>query len=344
MEKCNIKVSGMKTGHVQGIAIDKKREYMYFSFTTCLIKTDMSGKVVGSVRGLAGHLGCIGYNYDDGRVYGSLEFKHDNRGKGILKRLGDGRDVEDGFYIAIFDVDKITRLDMDAETDSVMTAVHLDEVLCDYKAEGHRYGCSGIDGMTFAPMAGENTPKKYLYVAYGIYSDTERKDNDHQVILRYDVQNWAQFEKPLVQSDMHRSGPQKYDGKYFVYTGNTTYGIQNLEYDESTGCMFAAVYCGNKKDFPNYPMFAIDMKKIPEKDKLCGLCEQGERLFLADFGEKDEKSGIRGIDFPLGSTGMASLSDGRFLFSREFSDENGWGSEILLFEFDKNEGFTEVLV
>ena len=342
MKKPNIRISGMKTGHVQGIAIDKKREYMYFSFTTCLVKTDLDGNLVGSVKGLAGHLGCIGYNYDDGRVYGSLEFKHDKIGKGILNRIGGGRDVEDGFYIAIFDVEKINRPDMDAEKDGVMSAVFLNEVLCDYKADGHRYGCSGIDGMTFAPLPGNLSSKKYLYVAYGIYSDTQRHDNDNQVILRYDTDDWKKYEKPLVQSDMHRCGPEKPDSKYFVYTGNTNFGVQNLEYDEKSGLMFAAVYQGQKQGFPNYPMYVIDMKKSSEYGSLCGLEREGEKLFLSKIGEHDEKSGIYGINFGLGSTGMASLSDGRFLFSEEFSDENGWGSEIHLFEFDEKNGFEEI--
>ena len=84
----SINFGGMGTGHIQGIAIDAKREFMYFSFTTRLVKTDMQGNVIGSVKGLAGHLGCIAYNYEDGRVYGSLEFKHDSIGKGILANIG----------------------------------------------------------------------------------------------------------------------------------------------------------------------------------------------------------------------------------------------------------------
>ena len=107
MKKPNVKLCGINTGHIQGIAIDKKREYIYYSFTTCLIKTDLYGNIIGSVKGLAGHLGCIAYNYDDGRVYGSLEFKHDKIGAGILKSLGNLIDVKDGFYVAIFDVEKM---------------------------------------------------------------------------------------------------------------------------------------------------------------------------------------------------------------------------------------------
>ncbi len=336
MHKSNIKISGITTGHVQGIATDKERKYMYYSFTTALIKTDMDGNIIGSVKGLAGHLGCIAYNYDDGKVYGSLEYKHDVIGSSILERSGNEIDVTDGFYIAVFDVSRIDRMDMDAETDGIMVAVNLKEVLEDYNAEGHRYGCSGIDGITFAPIPGDCDGKKYLYVAYGIYSDTQRNDNDYQIILRYDIEGWGEFAKPLNQKNMHRQGPENPDGKYFVYTGNTTFGIQNLEYDEVTKCMFMAVYKGVKENFPNFPMYAVDMKKEAEKVKLINLNETGEVMQLAMLGQKDEATGIYGIDFPYGATGMISLGDGCFYFSRDFCENNEWGTEIGLYRFDGN--------
>ena len=333
----NIKVGGFRDGHVQGIAVDAKREFMYFSFTTRLVKTDMRGRVIGSVKGLAGHLGCIAYNYDDGRVYGSLEFKHDSIGKGILANIGREDDIRDGFYTAIFDVEKIDRDDMDAETDGVMTAVYLDEVYRDYAAEGHRFGCSGIDGMTFAPDFGKNGGKSYLYVAYGIYSDLNRDDNDDQVILKYDISDWSRYEMPLSQKNMHRSGPKQPDGKYFVYTGNTTYGVQNLEYDPTSRLMLAAVYRGKKPQFPNYSMFFIDHTRAPLEDGA------KERLSLANVGALDEESGIRGANFPYGTTGMISLGDGYFYFSRDFRNEDGWGTQVVLYRFDKEQGsFQEV--
>ena len=338
--KKNIRISGIPTGHVQGIAVDRERKYMYYSFTTCLIKTDMEGNIIGSVKGLAGHLGCIAYNYDDGKVYGSLEFKHDSIGAAILKRIGDV-DVVDGFYAVSFDVEKIDRMDMDAEKDGIMTAVFLKEVYDDYAAEGHRYGCSGIDGFTFAPLPGQKDGKKYLYVAYGIYTDLERQDNDHQVILRYDLADWDKYAAPLNQETMHRNGPAQPESKYFVYTGNTHYGIQNLEYDPLTNYLFAAVYEGRKPQFPNYPMYVFDLNQPAKVEKLRGLEETGETLSLADYGLKDEKTGLRGLDFPYGSTGMISLGDGCFYFSRDFKDESGWGCDIGLYQL-KDQQFTEL--
>ena len=332
-----IHVEGIKAGHIQGIAVDKERKYMYCSFTTTLLKLDMDGNIVGSVKGLAGHLGCIAYNEDDGKVYGSLEFKHDCIGE----CLTGGREIEDGFYGAIFDVDRINRVDMDAESDGVMTAVYLKEVFNDYSADGHRYGCSGIDGFTFAPMPGQNGGKKYAYIAYGIYGDTGRDDNDCQIILRYDIENWDKIALPLNQSKMHKSGPEKYDSKYFVYTGNTEFGIQNLEYVKEYNCLLAAVYRGAKSGYPNKNMYAVDIRgksceKIPK-----GLDEKVETLPLCLFSAEKSENGINGSDFPYGSTGMISLGDGLFYFSKNFCNDDGQGSDICLFTFD-GENFKEI--
>jgi hypothetical protein len=148
-----------KAGHIQGIAVDTEQKYMYYSYTTMLIKTDMQGNIVGSVTGLLGHLGDLDFNDADGRLYGSLEYKNDAIGQGILRMEKRERKLQTAFYIAIFDVEKITREGMDAEKDGIMTTVYLPTVLEDYLAEvltaegkkEHRLGCSGIDGVTFGP-------------------------------------------------------------------------------------------------------------------------------------------------------------------------------------------------
>ena len=334
----SLTVSTASGSHVQGIAVDAKRQYMYFSFTTCLVKADMHGNVVGSVTGLAGHLGCIAYNYEDGKVYGSLEFKKDSIGKGILQNLGLNTTLQDGFYMTIFDVGKIDRMDMDAEKDGIMTAVYLKEVCDDYAHPGHRYGCSGIDGTTFAPAFGAKGGKQYLYVAYGVYGDTTRVDNDYQVILQYDIACWDRYALPLDQAAMHQSGPEAPDTKYFLLTGNTTYGIQNLEYDPSTNTMLAAVYRGKKEQYPNYPMYFIDCAAAPALRLLQGIEHEGQVLALASIGKKHESTGICGSEFPLGSTGIASLGDGRFYVSRPFEKDGRFGSEVNLYRFDPKTG------
>lgn len=182
--------------HVQGAAYDRQRQCVYMSFTTKLMKYDLQGRLIASVNGLTGHLGCIGINPDDGRLYGSLEYKHDVIGTGITGNLGVKNDARTGFYVAIFDLDKIDRIDM--SPDEVMTTVYIPEVVADCEATvvnngrqvAHRYGASGIDGLTFAPQWGKRSGRNYLYLGYGVYGDTTRTDNDYQVLLCYDVRQW----------------------------------------------------------------------------------------------------------------------------------------------------------
>ena len=120
-----------RTGHCQGIAVDTKNRVIYYSFTTQLVKTDFDGNFLGSVGGLLGHLGCIQFRASDGLVYGSLEYKNDAIGRGILNQTGEDA-IENAFYIAVFDGTKIVRADMDAEKDGIMTAAFLSRVTDDY--------------------------------------------------------------------------------------------------------------------------------------------------------------------------------------------------------------------
>jgi len=324
------------TAHVQGIAIDTARKYMYFSFTTVLVKTDLEGNIVGTVKGLTGHLGDLAFNDADGRVYGSLEYKSRN-----------------SFYIAIFDVDKIDRMGLDAETDGIMTAVYLPEVVKDYTADmngdgvfdgntadtdDHRYGCSGIDGTTFGPsFITPEDGKLYLTVAYGIFRNVNREDNDYQVILQYDTADFVKYEKPLNQETHHTSGPDNMHGKFFVFTGNTTYGIQNLEYDSFTGHWLMAVYNGTKEKYPNYPLYIIDGTKKAALRPVEGQKqpETGLMLDLLKDGLYDEKSGVYGWKFPLGQTGLIALGDGYYYISKNGSPEKGVSnSTVMLYKWN----------
>ena len=322
-----IRCERASASHVQGIAIDTAHEYIYVSYTTSLCKYDINGNLIGSVIGLTGHLGCLDFNDGDGKVYGSIEYKHDAIGKGIIKALGNASLAEeDAFYMAIFDVEKIDRLDMDAEKDGVMTAVYLPEVVKDFKGLGengqdHTYSCSGIDGTTIGPVfgAGKDSPTK-LFVAYGVYGNVDRKDNDHQVILQYDWKSFTEVAKPLSQLEPHHSGIEC-EEKYFVYTGNTTYGIQNLEYDAFTGDYFAAVYVGKKPEYPNYAMFRIDGSVAAVDAPLKGLNETGKLLTLKKAGEYHEESGVYGYRFPHGSTGLYSVGNGNFYISHHYRYE-----------------------
>ena len=333
-----------KAGHIQGIAVDTEQKYMYYSYTTMLIKTDMQGNIVGSVTGLLGHLGDLDFNDVDGRLYGSLEYKNDAIGQGILRMEKSERKLANAFYIAIFDVKKITREGMDAEKDGIMTTVHLPTVLEDYLAEvltaegkkEHRLGCSGIDGVTFGPKFGKKGGKQYLTVGYGVYGETDRSDNDYQVLLQYDVSKWAKYEKPLSQEEMHLQGPAKPAGQYFVKTGNTTYGVQNFDYDASSHSWMMAVYKGNKKHYPNYTFFAADGAARPVKQALEGVPYIKKAKVVALKAAGKQQGDIRGWDWGVGSTGMCSLGDGYFYLSHNYKIEAGQGSIIRLYRFTGN--------
>ena len=338
--------SGMQTGgHVQGIAVDLRRGYVYYSFTTKLVKTDLKGNFIGSVSGLLGHLGCIDFCEADGRVYGSLEYKNDEIGKGILQMLGAQRCEKTAFYAAIFDVSRIVRADMDAERDGIMTAVYLKTVVDDCLGYDdlngiqvkQRYGCCGIDGTSFGPRFGVSGGKNYLNICYGIYGDVNRTDNDCQVILHYDTAEWYKYERRLSQEDMHESGPEQPDAKYFVYTGNTCYGVQNLEYDGASGNWYMAVYRGKKPYFPNYPMYVIDGSKAPYEGEIPGRGgERGQLLTLLDGGIKDGVTGICGCNFEYGQTGIYSLDNGYFYISHNGGADGKFDSTVRLYRATGN--------
>lgn len=310
--------SGWQEGfHCQGIAYDSKRDCLYLSFTTSLIRLSMDGKVLGSVKGITGHLGCLSLNPDNGLLYASLEYKHDVIGKGITDATKADNDDETGFYIAIFDVDKVTAEGMDAS--EVMKTVYIREAVNDYldsvQVDGrtlpHRHACSGIDGITFAPKWGKANGRNMLYVAYGIYGDVDRTDNERQVILCYDVKRWEKYATTLSAQNLHRNGPPRPLHKYFADTGNTDWGIQNLCYDAGNRRMLAATYRSRKSGSPGFTLFALDHGSKPHSDTV-PLCQLGETA----------GNGTRGWHFPYGSTGITYIGGGLFYIS-EPRRENG---------------------
>lgn len=311
------------SGHVQGIAVDLQRGYIYYSFTDLLAKYDFHGNLVGTLVGWTGHLGDLDFNAADGHIYGSLEYKADQ-----------------AFYIAVIDGSRIDRVDMRVDDGDIFRTVYLPEVASDYTADvngdgrldgddgkysgneaaspDHRYGCSGIDGVSFGPRFGAVDGPAYLTVAYGIYGNTARSDNDHQVLLQYDIGDWQRYARPLVEHAPHRHGPATVDGKYFVHTGNTTYGVQNLAYDAASQRWFMGVYPGRKPEFPNYLLYAVDARQPPSSGDLVGVpaaagsgWEQGLRLTLAEDGLHDAASGIRGWN-QKADVGLQPVGDGLF--------------------------------
>ena len=330
-----------KAGHVQGIAVDTNREYVYISFTTMLVKMDMKGNVVGTVTGLLGHLGCLEFNELDGRLYGSLEYKNDSIGKGILKQEGSTKQLETGFYVAIFDVNKINRVGMSAERDGVMTTVLLKTVVEDYNAKvksksgevlAHRHGCSGFDGIAFGPSL-DGSGKWMLTIAYGIYGDTKRTDNDYQILLQYDTKNWSKYEAPLSQDKMHKRGPSKPNGKYYVYTGNTRWGVQNLEYYKEKNLWLLACYPGKKSSFSNYSFFCVDGNRKPIVRPLYGVGYEkvGPVVWFVNGGRSDRKDlDVRGWQKQGGEFGMHSLGNGYFYVATASKSPEGKSATLHL--------------
>ena len=91
-----------------------------------------------------------------------------------------------------------------------------------------------------------------------------RTDNDYQVLLQYDITDWrTHYERPLGQDSLHQSGPAQPEGKYFVYTGNTNWGVQNLVYDVRHNWWMLFVYPGKKSCFTNHSLYVVDSSIAP---------------------------------------------------------------------------------
>lgn len=338
------------TSHVQGIAVDLQGGYLYYSFTTLLAKYDFKGRLVGTISGFSGHLGDLDFNPRDGCVYGSLEYKADK-----------------AFYIAVIDVGRLDRVGLEASKTDLFRTVYLAEVAADYGADlngdgifdgnvgetpDHRYGCSGIDGVSFGPAFGQGDGPSYLTVAYGIYGNRHRADNDHQVLLQYDVSDWKTLWRPLSEKEPHRSGPAHPNGKYFVRTGNTTYGVQNLAYDAEQHRWFLGVYKGTKPSFPNYLLFSVDARTPPRMGELVGVpgpggkgFEKGLLLTLLEDGLRDPKTGLRGWN-QKADVGLQPIGHSLFFLVKNASSPGGQTADLSLLRWTgkPDEPFTQATV
>ena len=306
----SIYVGDQTSGHVQGIAYDRQKECLYLSFTTRFLKVDLQGNIIASIERMQGHLGAMTVSPVDGKIYSSFECMDDEIGKGVTGRLGVAEFTREQstFYIAVIDPEKLTRVGMDAEVDDVMETFCVHPAGRDYKSG--RYGCAGIDGVTFVPRPGLHFGKKnkwQLCVAYGIYSDLSRTDNDCQVLVTYNIRD---YEKCLTRADyrtLHQNGPSEAAQQYFIYTGNTKYGVQNLAYDAYTGKIFMAVYRGKKPQYTNPDLFTLDWN--PSK-------------FARTYEDavKDAQP-LGGWRFKWGSTGLCPMGDGLWYISENHKDK-----------------------
>ena len=301
--------------HVQGFAYDALHDRFYLSFTTRLVVLDSKGKLVASVEGLTGHLGDLALDAGSRILYGSIEYKHDAIGNNIQRSLGKTNSATTGFYIAMFPIDSICSVGMSA--DYVMRTAYLNRPVEDYLAKvendgriwDHRYGCSGIDGVALAPGPGKRS-RMCLYVAYGIYGELERTDNDNQVILCYDTRDLIRHAEPLMPDNLHTNGPRRHVAESHVPTGNTTFGIQNLTYDAEQRLFYAAVYPGKKPQYPNYGLFTFGGKNLQE---------------------------VKGYRFPYGSTGFEAMGDGLFYVSHNERKDNQESTTLCLYRWTGND-------
>ena len=312
---------GGQTHHVQGIAYDEAAGKMYFSFTTRFLATDFDGNIVGSIDKIHGHLGAMTFDAARRKIYASLECKDDEIGANISRKLGVAGYSVSRFYIAEIDVDAVNR--MGTPQEEAIRLISVEQAAQDYREEveyggrrhKHRYGCTGIDGITIGPGFG-GKGGEFLYVAYGIKSDTTRTDNDYQILLQYPMKDiragGTESEAKACAESKGKEGavagaaakgkklkPQR----YFIRTGNTRYGVQNLAWDAYSGLMFLAVYKGEKKQWPNYDLFAVNMNSKPRKARLEGVPYERRKMNVVELAGD-------GWRFKYGSMGLCPLGDG----------------------------------
>lgn len=283
------------SSHLQGICVDEKLEYMYFSYTTALAKIDIkTGELVASVVNFGpgsfnveggAHLGCI--DYYDGHIYGSLEYKTPGK----------------KFFLAIFDAAEMTEVGMDvnkmAEDQKVVNGVLLSEPTMDFRDpldtevfigqdsygdatneenNGHRFACSGIDGVTMGKWPGGGDDEIYMIVAYGVYGVygggkfDNRYDNMYNVLQFYKLSDLWQEEGNTWNIPFNgKRGLEREIGEgealtaartLYVYTGNTQYGAQNIEYEWDTGDI--VLYTYSNTDGFGSTMYVVDGSQTPE--------------------------------------------------------------------------------
>ena len=198
-------------------------------------------------------------DYHDGKVYCSY-----------LKDALPGHAWEDwtGFKIYVFDAEDLHIIDI----------INMD--ICDkYKAitctpEDTR-GFQAIDGVAIAPdpVTGEDK----MFVACALYTN-EKYSN--QIILQCDLNG-------------------KYETEYHIPTGNTVYGIQNLDYDAENKEFWFTTYGKAEEYQPKETLYCLpyDLSKVLRKYYFStpyGFDCLGKEGFFASiqFGKNGNRGGI----------------------------------------------------
>lgn len=325
-------------GHVQGVDADRYGDYFYYSFMDRLVKQDNEGRIVGSVTGFDGHLGDVAYNKQDGKVYSTLT-----------------SDTEKKCYIAVFNPDAITRMNMTPA--EVCTFVYVGapvaalaatngyELTDEWLATGGKYGVTNsIDSCTFGPKFGADDGKYYLTLGLGAAAKAtkitvngaqkgavDRTDNDYLVIVQFDVSDWGDFASSILAE---AGGPESFDGMYFHYYGYHDYGIQNICYDAYQDIYFMAAYDGSKGAATTpYSFYALDAKAVEEKT-LVGNGEETGAVISSKYG-------LSAGNYDKGyayfcSVGFVSMHDGSYYMcdvSYTNYNEQKHGAKLDLYEW-----------
>lgn len=166
-------------------------------------------------------------DYHDGKIYASY-----------MKNALPGHEWGDweGFCIYVFDAVDLHIIDI------------YDLKICDeYKKmagkDGDVRGFRGIDGVTFAPdpVTGETK----MFVACAVITGEKYSS---QIILQLTTDG-------------------VYETEYYVPTGNTVFGIQNLDYDSDAHEFWFSTYGGPEPYMPKETLFCVsgDFKRILRK-------------------------------------------------------------------------------
>lgn len=136
----------------------------------------------------------------------------------------------------------------DADTLELEKMINLD--ICDYYkslkgTDADTRGFQGIDGVAFGKIPG--TEEWRMFVACAL--DTGEK-YENNILLRFTVDG-------------------VYETEYPIKTGNTVFGIQNLDYDATTGEFWFSTYGGGEPFMPKETLYKTDVNITKAEEKFC---------------------------------------------------------------------------
>lgn len=136
----------------------------------------------------------------------------------------------------------------DADTLELEKMINLD--ICDYYkslkgTDADTRGFQGVDGVAFGKIPG--TEEWRMFVACAL--DTGEK-YENNILLRFTLDG-------------------VYETEYPIKTGNTVFGIQNLDYDATTGEFWFSTYGGGEPFMPKETLYKTDVNITKAEEKFC---------------------------------------------------------------------------